>query len=225
MHSAIIQNSLSKSSAEYDGIGDSDRRENVLKLEKNSKIPLIVFSVVSGYLLLGLIFYKYTIPQWTFYTAFFYSVQSGYAVGFGNVSEPENAIHLFTCFYIILSGSLVSTSMYFYLTWLTRIKREMEIMLKVLNPVALRNEYGEITPKQFLLFLWYHAKYMLGWYSNPSRVIKCFILAIWVGLGFLYQYFYNQDSWLNSIFFAVTSCSAGKRRLFLALSSQKLPIN
>ena len=52
-----------------------------------------VFSVTLMWVLLGVVFYAYY-EDWSFTTAFFYAMQSGLSVGFGNLVERQNSVSL-----------------------------------------------------------------------------------------------------------------------------------
>ena len=92
----------------------ADRRFEYLR----SNLALRVLLIFGLWLLTGILFYKYT-QGWTFYNAYFYCINAGFSIGFGNITEIDfDPYHAFTIAFVLLGSSIVSGAIGYLLSFL-----------------------------------------------------------------------------------------------------------
>ena len=83
-----------------------------------SNVFLRVLLICGLWLLTGILFYTYT-QGWTVYNAFFYCINAGLSIGFGNIAEIDlDQYHAFTIVYVLLGSSIVSGAVGYFLTFI-----------------------------------------------------------------------------------------------------------
>jgi hypothetical protein len=180
-----------------------------------TNIPFRVFVVVVLWVILGTLFYKYYL-NWTFYNSFFYAVQAGLSIGFGNITENnEDGTHVFTIFFVLLGSSIVSGSMGLFIQWITNeylgssqlvlsMKQfKLSERLSSNSTVGSTNENIYRTAK----YLWLQFKILMGWYHNPTRTVICSLWGVWMLLGTLFWMYVEDENFISGLYFAITSCS------------------
>lgn len=173
-----------------------------------ANIPLTVFIIFSIWLFGGILFYKYAL-NWTFYNSFFYCVNAGFSIGFGNINETnDDRIHAFTICYILCGSSLVSGSVGYFLAHLLKSENNLVDPNRYqFDGIPFVNENGTFTIQSVLQSLWYKFKYLIGWYSNRSMIKICIVFVIWMSLGVAYGMVFEGWTLITALFFAITSCS------------------
>ena len=175
-----------------------------------SNVPLSVVFVCASWLTVGMVFYKFT-HDWTFYDSYFYVIDAGMSIGFGNIAEmDDDRIHLFTIFLILSGSTIVSGSVGYFLTYIIFENNLVEPEKHKFDSVPFTNDNGQITILSVLLSLWNRFKYSIGWYSKHRSFLKSVnIFVLWMLLGVAYGMSFEGWSFITSLYFAVSACSTG----------------
>lgn len=88
---------------------------------------VIVFSV---WILFGMIVYHEVNDGMNWADAFYFSIQAGYSIGFGSLSETSQDSRAFSCFHVIIGGLVLSTVVSKLLTDAIKTERTMKQEVK-----------------------------------------------------------------------------------------------
>eukprot|EP01036_Dinobryon_divergens_P029637 gene29637-38760_t len=163
----------------YPSQGENDRKDHLEQEESwfeslRSNVPLRVSFIFGCWLLTGILFYTYS-QGWTFYNSYFYCINAGMSIGFGNLVERDYDPYLaFTVVYVLLGSTIVSGSIGFFFSYITSDSQGARVI------------QWEDSPRSWLNALWYRAKYLSGWYSQRSLVKTLFLFLIWMSFGVIY---------------------------------------
>lgn len=179
-----------------------------IRVNVTSNTHLTVLLICSTWMLTGILFYKY-IHNWTFYNSFFYVIDSGMSIGFGNVAEMDNdGVHVFTILLVLSGSTIVSGAIGYFLTFLIYENNLVDPEIYDLNTVPFHDSSGKIGFLSVLRSLWYKSKYLVGWYTQNRALIKSlYIFALWMALGIIYGMVYEDWSFVTSFYFSVSTCS------------------
>jgi hypothetical protein len=73
-------------------------------------IWLVSLGMYSLWILIGVIYYKF-VENWTYATAYFYTIEAGLSIGFCDPAERTDASRLFTVVHVLLGSSVVVGSL------------------------------------------------------------------------------------------------------------------
>ena len=156
----------------------------------------------------GLVWYKYY-SNWTWATAYYYTIEAGLSIGFCYPAEKEDWSKLFTIFYVLIGSSVVSGCLGLLATSLVSTRVSLVAAQHGLGAMNYRNEDNQITFTSVSKWLWYHTKYLSGWYTHRSRTIIVAAFIIWMGLGTAYGMVFEHWTFITALYWAVTSSSTG----------------
>eukprot|EP01031_Cornospumella_fuschlensis_P036791 gene36791-44631_t len=194
-------------------VTESERRRNLLKPKTifetiSGNIYVLAFVAYGSWVWAGVLFYTYY-NKFTMPTAFFYAMEAGLSVGFCNPTEINDRSRVFTIFYVLSGGVLISGVLAVFATSLLGRRAILVPVGHKFGAVSTFDGEGKITLKTFFSSLWYHMKYLSGWYTSRPRTILTFSYIIWVVLGTLYGIRYENWSVITSLYFTIITLSTG----------------
>jgi hypothetical protein len=178
------------------------------KLREN--VFFMTGAIYITWLLIGILWYKYE-NDWTWYNAFFYEVQAGFSIGFGNISEiDKDYMHAFTIVFVLCGSSIVSGAAGYFLTYALNEQSNLQPPnTHRWDTIPLTNNEGNVTLVSIGRCCWYKFKYLVGWYSGRSLVKTVSLFIFWMSLGVTYGMAFEKWNFIKSVFFAITSCATG----------------
>jgi hypothetical protein len=66
---------------------------------------------------------------------------------------------------------------------------------------------GKVGLKDYLGYLWYSFKILIGWYTNRMRVKIVLAAVVWVFVGVAYGLLFENWSFIQSVYFATSALS------------------
>ena len=116
-----------------------------------------LFVITLGtWLLIGMLVYVYS-NKWTWYNAFFYCINAGLSIGYGEIAEnTTQQMHAFTIAYVLCGSSIISGSFGYFLS------SHLSPAGGNLTPDDL-HVYDTVTMEQgFYKCMWYRFKLYIG---------------------------------------------------------------
>jgi len=177
--------------------------------ETTANLHIRVLGSLIVWIVVGMVFYAgYAKMSWN--NAFWYAVQAGNSIGFGNLSEPnDDKCHAFTIFLILAYSSVVGGGIGQYIPRLfeslvDRIGRPDESAVEDLTAY-----FGKInSPVHLVEYVWFCIKYYTGWYLDPDRALTSWCWCIWMFIGAVWWVnMYPNETFFAGIYLAITACS------------------
>jgi Ion channel len=147
---------------------------------------------------------------WKWNNAFYYAIQAGSSIGFGNVAEPnDDRCHVFTIFFILTYSSVIIGSLS---VWIPKTFARIAELLGG----GHQDDVDELwlyfykihSVHHFLEYIYFLAKYYNGWYTNPVRTLILWTWGIWILFGALWwSNYFEGETFIAGIYFAITACS------------------
>lgn len=174
-----------------------DKRSKLIQLVTNTNVLWVL--IVGAWLLIGMIVYVYS-NNWTWYNAFYYCVNAGLSIGFGDLAESfTQQMHAFTIGYVLCGSSIVSGAFGYFLSQNLFPSVEKSFRNRLHVPVT--------EDKGMVQYYWDRFKTAIGWYSNRGFAVTAMIFMLWMALGTIYGMCYEGWPFVTALYFAVTSCS------------------
>eukprot|EP01040_Poterioochromonas_malhamensis_P000159 gene158-165_t len=169
---------------------------------------LLCFIVVTLWVSCGIVFYQYH-DRWTTATAFYYAIEAGLSIGFCYPAEIDDKSRVYTIFYVMIASSFVSGTVGIFLTHLFRQNIHLVPAEHGINAIKIRNQHDEITVESVARYVWYHLKYLIGWYHNRFLTIMTLLFVFWMAIGTAYGVYKEGYTFITGLYWAVTSCATG----------------
>jgi hypothetical protein len=171
-------------------------------------IYLFSILVYGCWIFCGLVWYKYY-SDWTWATAYYYTIEAGLSIGFCYPAEKEDGSKLFTIFYVLIGSSVVSGCLGLLASSMVSTKVSLVAAKHGIGAMTYKDENDRITISSVINCIWYHIKYLTGWYTNRSRTMIVSAFIVWMGLGTAYGMVVENWSFITSLYWAITSSSTG----------------
>ena len=166
-----------------------------------AKIIVIVLTVYVTWIVVGILWYRY-FDGFTFATAYYYTVEAGLSIGFCYPSEVTDQSRIFTVFFVMTAGSLISGSLAGLMSQI--VTRTFSITPDqhrhgLFKP---RDEYGNLTLSSVTTYIWFEFKYSIGWYSPivRSRIVVSIIFLITMAIGTAYGVLVEKYSVISALY-------------------------
>ncbi len=161
-----------------------------------SSTSFYYFLPVLLWLTIATSFYS-THNQWTICESFYYSVQGGLSIGFGVIPETDDVSRAFTIVHV-LCGALGITVMLSLLAETALANVESKLRMKQLQTILGIQVITSTAPPSLMYQL------LLG-----CVTIEVVTAVVWLSLGSLFAYYYQNFTLIQSFYFAVTAASTG----------------
>ena len=116
----------------------------------------VFVATVGLWLMIGILTYMYA-NDWQVYDAFFYCIDAGMSIGFGEIKErDDDSMHAFTILYVWLGSSIVSGAFGYVLT------SKLMPPKNNLTPDDLHSWDSVQINKGWRACYWHRIKYMIG---------------------------------------------------------------
>jgi hypothetical protein len=186
-------------------------------------IWLVSLAIYSLWILIGVIYYKF-VEDWSYATAYFYTIEAGLSIGFCDPAERADASRLFTVVHVLLGSSVVVGSLGGLGNELIGDKKVLpsphpsSSVSLTLPPQAriierqhhfvfdLSNTSG---PIGLISLLWYNFKVFVGWYKFRRSMIFFLLLTSWMTLALIWAMTYLNWTFIKALYFVVTTLATG----------------
>lgn len=182
------------------------------------KSNVFATSVVILWLFLGMVVYKTNNVGFRWADAFYFSVQAGFSIGFGSLSETDATSQIYSCFHVIIGGLLAGTLIgSLFETILDKhesFKQSLMVQEKRAALEAEVNADGVVTPQEKCTLMCDDCKNF--WETEIGEFTWLSILTfLWLTMGTIVARWTNQDvgdgymTTAAAMEFAVTAVTTG----------------
>jgi hypothetical protein len=184
--------------------------QNLKRLWKTFVANIYLFCFVSYALwtFMGIIFYYYY-DGFTLATSYYYAMEAGLSIGFCQPSEIDDWSRLFTIGYDLLGSSVVSGAIGVLAGHLMSTRTTLIRVNHEFGAFSLYDEVGKVTVGSICRFLWYHMKWLFGWYTHRSITIVFIFFLLWIAWGTILVMKTEQYSFITALYWAVTTMATG----------------
>ena len=179
----------------------NDDLQSTPQVSALAKIIVIVLTVYFTWIVVGILWYRY-FDGFTFATAFFYTVEAGLSIGFCYPSEVTDQSRIFTVFFVMTAGSLISGSLAGLMSQIVARTFSIKPDQHRHGLFKPRDEYGNLTLSSVTTYIWFEFKYSIGWYSPivRSRIVVSIIFLITMAIGTAYGVLVEKYSVISALY-------------------------
>lgn len=180
--------------------------------------------VIAGWLINGMCWYKFCNIGLSWADAFYFSVQAGYSIGFGSLSETSDGSRWFSCVHMVLGGLVAATAVSTFLNNLLDVDRSFKAQIQEEQLMALikareqgKLEMGMLSEKQRAMIIEKtktenvvveEARHYLQT-KRGQFLLSTFLMASWSTGGALFAYYDQEMSWPECWEFAISAVTTG----------------
>jgi len=179
------------------------------------QIALLIYVWVA-WMFLGALFYNQMIG-WSFTTSFYYSVQAGMSVGYGALYETDDRTRIYSVFHVLLGSSFVvyalsnimGTFLEEHNTWHISLKKNLSAKLQK-EELSIEDAPAAKTIEHSACYRFILRK--IKGLKKPKiqkRLATGTLFLIWIMLGIMYGIVREKFSFIQALWFSITSLSTG----------------
>ena len=176
---------------------------------------ILLFLAVVVWLFFGILWY-YFYEKWTFSEAFYYTVNCGLSIGFGEglLSDTNDASRIMACILVFFGSTLIVGALSIFTSFVFEQKNKVTKEHYVQKINDLKKKQGdhymiveESLPNKVYYQVWTPLKKL---YTSHEAIFKATILlGLWLTLGAAVVRHRYQWTIIQSIYFAITAMSTG----------------
>lgn len=141
------------------------------------------------------------------FNAFF--LLTGLSVGFCEPVEINDWSRLFTIFYVLMGSTIVSSGIGTMVGFLLSTRQSLIQAEHKIGAFSIHDDVGKVTVGSVCRFVWYHLKYLSGWYTNRPLTILVILFIMWVIWGTGLTMKLERYTFIQGVYWSVTTMATG----------------
>lgn len=130
-------------------------------------------------------------------------------MGFCEPVEINDWSRLFTIFYVLMGSTIVSSGIGTMVGFLLSTRQSLIQAEHKIGAFSIHDDVGKVTVGSVCRFVWYHLKYLSGWYTNRPLTILVILFIMWVIWGTGLTMKLERYTFIQGVYWSVTTMATG----------------